>query len=187
MNEAAAPQQLIARLVSRLGLAAGEFSADPEAKDPWVRLPAEALRRAATFLKTDPELAFDTLHCVSGVDWPGADPPAIEVVYHLFSLSKKHWIVLKVRVARSGGRLPTLETVWKAANWHEREVFDLFGVHFDGHSDHRRILLPADWPGHPLLRDWEWPETWHEIPVKPGRQMTERAESGQMTGVGPFD
>jgi len=121
------------------------------------------------------------------VDWPTDDPPAIEVVYHLFSLPKKHWIVLKTRVPRSGGVVSTVETVWKAANWHEREIFDLFGVTFEGHSDPRRILLPADWPGHPLLKDWVWPETWHKIPVKPGRQMYERAEKGEMTGVGPFD
>lgn len=178
---------IIERLVASLGLEGAAVASDPDAKDPWVRLPKESLESAAAFLKNDPELDFDTLHCVSGVDWPGDDPPAVEVVYHLFSLTKKHWIVLKVRAPREGGSLPTVETVWKAANWHEREVYDLFGVRFEGHSDHRRILLPSDWPGHPLLRDWEWPETWHKIPVKPGRQMTERAESGQLTGVGPFD
>ena len=178
---------IIERLAAHLGLGDGGCESDPRARDPWIRLPKEALAEAAAFLKRDPELDFDTLHCVSGVDWPAADPPAIEVVYHLFSLTRKHWIVLKVRVPREGGRLPTMETTWKAANWHEREVYDLFGVRFDGHSDHRRILLPNDWPGHPLLRDWEWPESWHKIPVKPGRQMIERAEKGQMTGVGPFD
>lgn len=179
--------EIIGRLAARFGWEEGAFEADAEAKDPWVRLPGEQLAAAAAFLKEDGDLAFDTLHCVSGVDWPDADPPAVEVVYHLFSLPKKHWIVLKVRVPREGGRLPTLETVWKAANWHEREAYDLFGVRFDGHSDHRRILLPNDWPGHPLLRDWEWPDTWHKIPVKAGRQLTERAESGEMSGVGPFD
>ena len=178
---------VIERIVRALDLPDDGYAADASATDPWIRIPAGRLAAAASFLKSDSELDFDTLHCVSGVDWPGDDPPAVEVVYHLFSLPKKHWIVLKVRTPRKGGVLPTLETVWKAANWHEREVFDLFGIRFEGHSDHRRILLPADWPGHPLLRDWEWPETWHKIPVKPGRQMTDRAESGQMTGVGPFD
>ena len=180
-------ERIIERLVAGIGLAEGEFEAGPEAMDPWIRLPKEQLLAAARFLKSDPELDFDTLHCLSGVDWPKDDPPAVEVVYHLFSLTRKHWIVVKARTPREGGVLPTLENVWKAANWHEREVFDLFGVRFDGHSDHRRILLPSDWPGHPLLRDWEWPETWHKIPVKAGRQMFERAESGEMTGVGPFD
>lgn len=179
--------EVIDRLSAGLGLDEGAFESDAEALDPWIRIPAEHLSAAASFLKSEPDLDFDTLHCVSGVDWPGGEPPAVEVVYHLFSLTKKHWIVLKVRVPREGGRLPTLEGSWKAANWHEREVFDLFGVRFDGHSDHRRILLPNDWPGHPLLRDWEWPETWHKIPVRPGQQMTERAESGEMSGVGPFD
>ncbi len=180
-------EAIVERLVSGLGLGEGDFDTDLAAADPWVRIPGERLVEAAQILKADPDLAFDTLHCLSGVDWPKDDPPAVEVVYHLFSLAKKHWIVLKTRVPREGGCLPTLENVWKAANWHERECYDLFGVRFEGHSDHRRILLPADWPGHPLLRDWEWPETWHKIPVKPGRQMTDRAEKGQMTGVGPFD
>ncbi len=179
--------EVIARLSAHLGLDEDAVTADAEAKDPWMRIESDQLESAARFLKSDAELDFDTLHCVSGVDYDKDDPPAIEMVYHLFSLGKKHWIVLKVRAPREGGELPTLENVWKAANWHEREAFDLFGVRFRGHSDHRRILLPADWPGHPLLRDWEWPETWHKIPVKPGRQMTDRAEGGDMTGVGPFD
>lgn len=179
--------EIIERLARRLSLEDGAFESDAAAADPWIRLEGDRLLEAAEFLKSDSELDFDTLHCLSGVDWPQADPPAIEVVYHLFSLTRKHWIVLKTRVPRSDGVLPTLEGVWKAANWHERETWDLFGVRFEGHSDHRRILLPADWPGHPLLRDWEWPETWHKIPVKPGRQMHERAEGGDMSGVGPFD
>ena len=117
---------IIERLVAQLGLVEGSFESDSEAKDPWIRLPGDKLVAAAEFLKRDGDLEFDTLHCVSGVDWPGDDPPAIEVVYHLTSLTKKHWIVLKVRVERAGASLPTLETVWKAANWHERETYDLF-------------------------------------------------------------
>ncbi len=179
--------EILARIRDHLGVGEEATVADGEAKDPWIRIAPESLESVAGFLKSDPDLDFDTLHCVSGVDYDGDDPPAIEVVYHLFSLPKKHWIVLKVRVPREGGELPTLENLWKTANWHERETWDLFGVRFRGHSDHRRILLPADWEGHPLLRDWEWPETWHKIPVKPGRQMTDRAEGGDMTGVGPFD
>ena len=68
------------RLVAGLGLARGAFESDPEAADPWIRLPPDSLAAAAAFLKDDPELDFDTLHCVSGVDWPNDDPPAIEVV-----------------------------------------------------------------------------------------------------------
>ena len=109
---------------------------------------------AAEFLKVDPELDFDTLHCISGVDWPDNDPPAVEVVYHLTSLTKKHWIVLKTRVGGEGGSLPTLETVWKAANWHEREAYDMMGIRFAGHPDLRRILMWEGYPYFPLRKDF---------------------------------
>ncbi|MGH9334400.1 MAG: NADH-quinone oxidoreductase subunit C, partial [Vicinamibacteria bacterium] len=109
------------------------------------------------------------------------------IVYHLTSLKHRHWIVLKVHLPREGARTPSLETIWPTANWHEREANDLFGVVFEGHSDPRRIFLPDDWPGHPLLKDWVWPEEWHGIPVKPGKQFSERAREGERIGIGPFD
>jgi NADH-quinone oxidoreductase subunit C len=86
------------------------------------------------------------------VDWPKRN--VIEVVYHLFSYRHRHAIVLKVEVDRAAARVPTVEGVWKAANWFEREVYDLFGVEFTGHPDLRRIMLPDDWVGHPLRKDY---------------------------------
>jgi NADH-quinone oxidoreductase subunit C len=76
------------------------------------------------------------------------------VVYHLFSYTHNQQIVLKVDLPRDNPKIPTVEGVWKVANWFEREVYDLFGVIFDGHSDLRRIMLPEDWTGYPLRKDY---------------------------------
>ena len=159
--------------------------ADLEALDPFIVVDTGSLVEVATWLRDEPEMAFDTLHCLSGVDYPKDDKMA--VVYHLFSLKNRHWIVVKVELPRDGALVPTVENVWKTANWHERETYDLYGIRFEGHSDLRRIFLPDDWEGHPLRKDWEWPAEWHGIPVKAGKQMTERAEEGEDIGVGPFD
>jgi NADH-quinone oxidoreductase subunit C len=160
-------------------------SAELEVVDPFLVVDKDVIVKLGTFLRDEPELAFDTLHCISGVDYPKEE--RIDVVYHLTSLKHRHWIVLKVQLPRSGPRMATVESVWPTANWHEREAYDLFGVVFEGHSDFRRILLPDDWAGHPLLKDWEWPEKWHGIDVKPGKQFSKRSAEGEKLGVGPFD
>ncbi|MFQ5793289.1 MAG: NADH-quinone oxidoreductase subunit C [Acidobacteriota bacterium] len=156
-----------------------------EATDPFLVVDSSSIKEIGTWLRDEPELAFDTLHCLSGVDYPKENK--LEVVYHLFSLKHRHWIVLKVELPRQEPRTPTVEGVWKTANWHEREVYDLLGIAFEGHTDLRRIFLPDDWAGHPLRKDWEWPDDWHGIPVKPSKQMAERAQEGEKIGIGPFD
>ena len=83
--------------------------------------------------------------------------------------------------------MPTVEKTWGVANWHEREAWDLLGIAFTGHSDPRRILLPDDWEGHPLRKDWQDPEYYNGLHVKPTQGMMERALAGEAIGVGPFD
>jgi NADH-quinone oxidoreductase subunit C len=156
-----------------------------EVVDPFLVVDKDAIVSMGTFLKDDPELAFDILHCLSAVDYLKEE--RIEIVYHLTSLKHRHWIVLKVFLPRVDPKMPTVENVWPTANWHEREAWDLYGVVFEGHSDFRRILLPEDWAGHPLRKDWVWPEEWHGIEVKPGKQFSQRAQEGEAIGVGPFD
>ena len=160
-------------------------SSELEVVDPFVIVEASAIADIGNWLRDESDLAFDTLHCLSVVDYLKEEK--MQVVYHLSSLKRRHWIVLKVETPREGAKVPTVEKVWRTANWHEREAYDLFGVWFEGHSDPRRILLPDDWEGHPMKKDWEWPEEWHGIPVKPGKQMVERAKEGEKLGVGPFD
>jgi len=134
------------------------------AGDPAVRVrPADVLA-VATHLKADPALAFDCLSNQSGVDQPKRDQ--IEIVYHLFSYAHGHALAMKVGVPRDNPRLATVSTVWRAAIWQEREIFDLLGVDFLGHPDLRRILLPEDWVGHPLRKDYVEPTEYHGISTK---------------------
>jgi NADH-quinone oxidoreductase subunit C len=121
----------------------------------------ERIADVARFLRDDPELAFDCLSNLSGVDYPKAGH--IQVVYHLFSYRHRHWIVLKVNAHRDDPVVPSLTGVWSHADWQERETFDLLGVRFPGHPDLRRLLMPEDWPGHPLRKDFVEPQEYHGI------------------------
>jgi NADH-quinone oxidoreductase subunit C len=158
-----------------------------EAASPFVVVATDAIAEVAAFCKADPDLAFDNLMCLAAVDYPKETPPRMEVVYHLYSYEHLRTFALKVHVPREGAAVPTVENVWGVANWHEREAWDLFGIAFTGHSDLRRILLPDDWVGHPLRKDWEDPEYYNGMHVKPTPQMADRALAGEAIGVGPFD
>ena len=104
------------------------------------------------FLRDDPELRYNFLADLTAVDWLGR-APRFEVVYHLLSLPHRRRVRLKVLVD-DGESVPTVTGVYPTANFHEREVFDMFGIPFDGHPDLRRILMPEDWEGHPLRKDY---------------------------------
>ncbi len=116
-------------------------------------VPRGHVRRAAEFLRGDPELQFTFLSDLTGVDRFPIEP-RFELNYHLLSLSRRERLRLKVRVAGGDPVVESVTPVWPTADWHEREVFDLFGVRFEGHPDLRRILMPEDWEGHPLRKDY---------------------------------
>jgi NADH-quinone oxidoreductase subunit C len=105
---------------------------------------------AARHLRDAAAAEFDFCSDVTAVDWPDR-PERFDIVYSLYSTRRKHRVRLKVRTTES---VPSVSPVWPAANWLEREVFDLFGVRFDGHPDLRRILMPDDWQGHPQRKDY---------------------------------
>jgi NADH-quinone oxidoreductase subunit C len=104
-------------------------------------------------LKDDPDLRFDMLMDMAGVDYLGREP-RFEVVYHLYSVPHNRRLRLKVRVPEGDLVVPTVSAVWSTANWHEREAFDMLGIHFSDHPDLRRIYMPDDYPGHPLRKDF---------------------------------
>jgi NADH-quinone oxidoreductase subunit C len=172
-----APAEIVAILEERFGTAVTGKKLD--AINPWVTVEVSRLVEVCQFLRDDPRLRFDLLNCISGVDYLEPDPkkapkagfdPHLEVVYHLSSFAHRHRLVVKLILPRwkdgLAGQLPEVPSVtgvWAAADWHERETFDLCGVLFTGHSDLRRILLAEDWEGYPLRKDYEFPQEYHGI------------------------
>jgi NADH-quinone oxidoreductase subunit C len=150
------------RLKARFGDKVGDCDAD--AKDAWSQVLPAAIVEVSRFLKDQDDLAFDSLSNQSGVDYKAKG--VIQVVYHLYSYRHRHSCVLKVDAPRDNPVIPTVEQVWKAANWLEREIYDLLGVTFEGHCDLRRILMPEDWVGHPLRKDFVEPEEYHGISTR---------------------
>ncbi len=135
-------------------LPGSEYTAVPSIDRPTVLVPGDRLVEAARVLRDAPALRFEVLTEVTAVDrWP-ADEPRLEVVYHLLSPGHLNQLRVKVSLPRDSPHVPTLSGVWPSANWLEREVWDLFGVVFEGHPDLRRLLMPEDWEGHPLRKDY---------------------------------
>ena len=128
------------------------FDFKGDVPEPYGTVNPQAIVEVCRFLRDEPGLEFEVLSDLTAVDWPKEEK--IQLVYHLYSYAQRHQMVLKVDLARETPKVATTEGVWKVANWFEREVYDLFGVIFEGHSDLRRIMLPEDWVGHPLRKDY---------------------------------
>lgn len=137
-----------------------------------VRIAAESVADVCKFLRDDQNTRFDYLSDVTCVHYPrNADQP-FEIVYNLYSISRNERARLKVGVGE-GGSVDSVTGIWPAANWMEREVYDLFGIGFTGHPDLRRILLPPDWEGHPLRKDYPLEFFENEWTAKHLPEMTE--------------
>ncbi|MFT6866058.1 MAG: NADH-quinone oxidoreductase subunit C [Cyclobacteriaceae bacterium] len=107
---------------------------------------------------------FDQLACLTGLD-NGPEADSMEVIYNLYSIPYDLQLMLKCKLERSNPEIESVSSIWRTANWHEREAFDLIGIKFLNHPDLRRILLPADWQGHPLQKDYIEQEKYHGITV----------------------
>jgi NADH-quinone oxidoreductase subunit C len=118
-----------------------------------IYVPREMIRQAAALLKEDPACPFNYLSDITCVDWHPSEP-RFEVIYHFLSIPHKERVRLKVRLSGENPALDSLTSIWPGANYFEREVFDLFGVRFNGHPYLRRILMPETWEGHPLRKDY---------------------------------
>jgi NADH-quinone oxidoreductase subunit C len=129
---------------------------------PWISIVPDRMTDVAFFLRDDPSMQFDYMMCLSGVDY--ADKH-LGIVYHLFSMVHKHKIVLKAFCTRENPHVRSVSSVWGTANWHEREVFDMYGIVIDDHPDLRRLLMPDDWEGHPLRKDYKVPEFYNGMKV----------------------
>jgi NADH-quinone oxidoreductase subunit C len=118
-----------------------------------LEIPRDYLVLAAEFLRAEPALQFDFLSDITAVDRFPVEP-RFELNYHLLSIPHRRILRLRVWVSGTDSAVGTVTPVWPTANWHEREIFDLFGIRFHGHPDLRRILMPDDWEGHPLRKDY---------------------------------
>ena len=116
-------------------------------------VPRELLRATAEHCRADAKLQYNLLSDSTCVDRYPAEP-RFELNYHLVSIPRKEKVRLRVRLSGNDAVVDSLVPVWPGANWLEREIFDLFGIRFNGHPDLRRILLPDDWEGHPLRKDF---------------------------------
>ncbi len=117
-------------------------------------VPREQIAEICSYLKTAAGFEFNMLADLCGVDRGPEEEPRFEVNYHLFSTTLHHRVRLKVLLNEADPHVSTVTGVWRTANWHERETFDMFGVVFDNHPDLRRILLPDEWEGHALRKDF---------------------------------
>jgi NADH-quinone oxidoreductase subunit C len=138
---------------------------------PHALVPTAKWLAVARFLRDDPRLQFNVLRCLTGMDL--LDEGKLACVYDLMHIPLDQPTVLitttstfavRVEVDRADPRVPSVAEVWPAAEWHEREAYDLVGILFENHPDPRRILLPDDWEGHPLRKDYEYPVEYHGIP-----------------------
>jgi NADH-quinone oxidoreductase subunit C len=122
-----------------------------------VSIKKDLIKDICLFLRDEPSLKMNHLSDLTAVDfsrYPGDTGPRFEVVYNMISNVHHHRIRLKVRVPEEDPRIDSVSSIWQTANWHERETFDLMGIKFNGHPDLRRILLPEEWEGHPLRKEY---------------------------------
>jgi NADH-quinone oxidoreductase subunit C len=154
------PHEIAAVLQGRFGSAI--TAALPDDKHPRVHCAASDWRAIADFLVAEPTLKLDWLANLSGVDYV-ADGQMC-VVYDLWSFEHRHSIAVKVYTPRDNASVPSVADLWPAADWHERETWDLLGIDFPGHPDLRRILCADDWEGYPLRKDYQFPREYHGIP-----------------------
>jgi len=153
--------EIVGLLKEKFGEAIGEAKLEG-IPDPFVQISPGRLLEVCTFLRDDERLKFDSLMCLSGMDYTGGK---LGVVYHLDSMKVGHKITLKVQLTTEDPHVQTVSPVWHCADWHEREAFDMFGIVFDGHPDLRRILMPDDWAGYPLRKDFQVPEFYNGMKV----------------------
>ena len=172
-----------------------------EGPQPWIDVDPDRLGELALSLRDTEELAFDRLLFVAGIDYEGidlngkgkhraiaqygedgrvSDPgPAgtgdLGVSYYLHSMRHRHDVVVKARVPRENPRVGSVSAAWPTAEWGERETYDMYGIEFEGHPDLRRILLPEDWEGWPLRKDYAMPERYHDVPLE-GLPLAVRAQ-----------
>ena len=137
-------------------------SIDGDQNEKWIQIKPENWFEVANYLQSDKDLLFDSLQCNTGVD---IGEGFLESRYNLHSMKFLKSIEIRIKVSIENPEVPSVEKIWRVADWFERETYDMFGIVFSSHSDLRRILLPEDWEGWPLRKDYEVQETYHGIVI----------------------
>jgi NADH-quinone oxidoreductase subunit C len=153
------------QLVDIVKKLSSDITVDEKSSPSAILVPSQDLIKICTELHQNPETYFDMLSCVTGID-NGVHANTMEVVYNLYSIPLNTHLMLKVVLPRSTPVIDSVTSIWRTADWHEREAFDMLGIKFTGHPDLRRILMPADWEGYPLRKDYVHQEYYRDIKVK---------------------
>lgn len=127
--------------------------------DPYIVVEPDALRDVSFFLRDDERMKFDFLRTSLGID----KIDLIESLFVVYSYELKHQLIVKVELNHKKPEVDTVSDIWKAANWYERESYDLLGINYKDHPDLRRLMMPHDWVGHPLLKDYKSPKKYHDM------------------------
>jgi NADH-quinone oxidoreductase subunit C len=138
---------------------------DDQATPKAIKIHADDLVNVCRELFQNQTTYFDMLSCITGID-NGPEAGTMEIAYNLYSIPFNHHLMLKIILQRDKPEIETISSIWKTADWLEREVFDMYGVNFKNHPDLRRILMPADWVGHPLRKDYKHQEYYRNIKVE---------------------
>lgn len=155
------PQEIHSILKERFGDAVLDAKLEG-VLNPSIKIAPDKTKEVSLFFRDDPRMLFDALMLLTGMDYTGGK---LGVVYHLDSTKLNQKIVLKADVTIDNPHVQSVESIWKTANWQEREAFDMYGIIFDGHPDLRRILMPDDWEGYPLRKDFKVPEFYNGMKV----------------------
>ncbi len=139
-------------LLAAVGALHGEIRLREKADRAAVVVRAENLAEIMRQLRDRPEFGFDRLEFHTAIDWPAEN--RLELVYHLFSMKHRHYLLVTTSVPRDNPEVASVSGIWRVAEWQEREVYDMFGVLYDGHPDLRRLLLDDAWSGYPLRKDY---------------------------------
>jgi NADH-quinone oxidoreductase subunit C len=142
-----------------------EVKFDLNATPNAILLAPEDLLMVCSELYQNPSTYFDVLSCITGID-NGPEAGTMEVVYNLYAIPFNYHLMIKVMLPRDQPRVESVSSIWRTADWHEREAFDMYGIVFNNHPDLRRILMPADWEGYPLRKDYKHQEYYRDIKVE---------------------
>lgn len=156
-------EEIISKLTAQFG--EEKITALENCTPKGISLQTTDLIEVMTFLHYTEGFYFDSLSCLSGLD-NGPEANTMEVIYNLYSIPYNQHLTIKIELNRESPIVPTVESIWRTADWQEREAYDMYGIQFKGHPDLRRILMPADWDGFPLRKDYKQQEYYRGVKVE---------------------